>query len=148
MNGGFREEGGRGVLGEIGRLNEIRYMYDNVGGEEVYTDAFTYKYSAPVRWKLGMYKSIRGSAVIGPHQPTDMENGSIEVDLGSGKLEELAESSPGSAFFTGRMTGVRLITTGFVKRSSVTLRTKNLDTVVNGNTTAIGETDDEASDVE
>lgn len=61
-----KEEGG---LGDIGRVNEIKYMYDDVGGEEVYADTFTCKYSAPVRWKLGMYKSIRGSAVMGLQQP-------------------------------------------------------------------------------
>lgn len=66
------------------------------------------------------------------------------MDSGSGQLDESASS----ALFIGPMIGVRIIATDFAKRSSVIIKTKNLDTVINSNTTGSGETDDEASDVE
>lgn len=116
-----------------------------------YADSYSYKISMPLKWRLeeGKYE------FCGDERAEEEEVGAqpycirIAPEVYPDNLTDDDDDVPivGNALFCGKITGVRLITSGYVKRSSVIVKKKS-DVMPRGRDRNVGETDMDISDNE
>lgn len=138
----FGRKADAGGLGNLGRPNEIRYMNDDDISEHIYADTYAYKYSAAVRWAF----RIGSSARLGLGEETETVAQPYNADIEDEITNEVSGTDTGVSatkmLFCGPITGVRLISSGYVKRASVVVKSKKKILI---SSTVGDETDEEAS---
>lgn len=122
---------GNGGLANLGRVNEVRYRSGPNGDDSFTAETYVYTYRQHLTWKLEVGK-ITSREGINPDEDQDESDIDVEKDDEGDDLREVLETvnkSGSPALYTGPMTGVWLITTGFVKPTSMAVKDIDKDLV-------------------